>query len=87
MTTLTFDKLAYTETLKNSGVPEVQARAHAMALDDALRDTVATRRDLDDLKRDLEHRFETLESRLTIKMGAIAVALGGFLSVVKFFGH
>jgi hypothetical protein len=46
MSTVTFDKLAYLETLKAAGVPEPQARAHAQALDEALRDTVATRSDL-----------------------------------------
>lgn len=42
MSTVTFDKLAYLETLKASGVPEDQARAHAAALDAALHDSVVT---------------------------------------------
>ena len=42
MSTATFDKLAYLDSLKSAGVPEDQARAHAKALDDALRDTVVT---------------------------------------------
>ena len=35
----------------------------------------------------LEHRIENFENRLTIKMGAMIVGLGGFLMAVKFFGH
>ena len=42
MTTLTFDKLAYLEKLKASGIPEAQARAHAVALDEALRELRAS---------------------------------------------
>ena len=34
MTTITFDRLTYLETLKASGIPEAQARAHAVALDE-----------------------------------------------------
>ena len=46
MSTTTFDKLAYLEALKASGIPEQQARAHAVALEDALRDSVATKADI-----------------------------------------
>ncbi len=42
MRTTTFDKLAYLDSLKLAGIPEEQARAHAKALDDALRDSVVT---------------------------------------------
>ena len=44
MGTLTFDKFAYLETLRASGVPEDQA--HATALDAALHDSVVTQTDL-----------------------------------------
>lgn len=46
MTTITFDKLVYLETLKASGISEDHARAHAHALDEALRDSVATKADV-----------------------------------------
>lgn len=45
-TELTFDKLLYVDRLKSGGVTEQQARAHAEALDQALRDTVVTKQDL-----------------------------------------
>jgi hypothetical protein len=82
MSTITFDKLSYLETLKASGVPEAQARAHAIALDEAFRDTVATKADI----THLEGSLRELEQRLTIKMGTIAVALGGFLVAIKYLG-
>ena len=53
MATTTFDKLAFIDALKSSGVSEEQARAHASALDSALRDTVATKSDIQELKVDL----------------------------------
>ena len=83
MSTTTFDKLAYLEALKGAGIPEGQARAHAMALDDALKDSVATRVDIGRL----ETKLEALEQRLTIRLGGMIAAGVVFLSLTKFFGH
>jgi len=49
MTTITFDRFAYVDKLKASGISEEQARAQADALDTALRDIVATKSDLAEL--------------------------------------
>ena len=38
-------------------------------------------------KEHLDRRLMMLEQRITIKMGAMMVALAGFLSLIKFFGH
>ena len=54
MTDLLFDKLAYTDKLTASGVPEATARAHAAALDEALRESVATKSDLKILEQSLK---------------------------------
>ena len=53
MATITSDKLAFVEQLKASGVSEEQARAQVDALDTALRDTVATKSELVELKYEL----------------------------------
>ena len=53
MSILTFDKLAFVDSLTKGGVPEDQARTHANALDTALRDTVATKADLAELRAEL----------------------------------
>ena len=63
MSTTTFDKLLYLETLKAAGVAEEHARAHAHALDEALRDSVATKSDL-----------REMELRLTVKLGGMLAA-------------
>jgi hypothetical protein len=82
MATVTFDKLVYLETLKAAGIPDGQARAHVQALEDALRDSVATKADI----VHLESSLRELEQRLTIKMGTMAVALAAFLAAIKYWG-
>lgn len=72
---LTFDKLAYIDRLKTAGVDDGEARAHAEALDLALRETVATKYDLEIAVRDL-----------TIRAGGIAMLLFGALAAIKYFG-
>lgn len=53
MASITFDKLAYTHSLRAGGFSEQQAEASAHALDQALRDSVATREDLREVKANL----------------------------------
>ena len=74
-TQLTFDKLAYINKLKSGGIDEQAARAHAEALDQALREEVATKHDLEIAVRDLK-----------IWIGGIAILLFGALASIKFFG-
>jgi hypothetical protein len=76
--TILFDKLAYVDRLIKSGIDESQARALSDALDEALKESVATRNDI-----------ERLEHRLTVRVGAMFVAFYGVvlatLAVFKFF--
>jgi hypothetical protein len=74
-TNVSFDKLAYIDRLKSAGIDEHAARAHAEALDQALREEVATKHDLEIAVRDL-----------TIRMGGTAIILFGALASIKFFG-
>ncbi len=89
MTSITFDRLHYMENLKAAGLPEAHARAHAVALDEALRDTVATQADVQLIKTDIQMlrmEMRELELRLTVKTGAMIMALGGVLVAIKFLG-
>ena len=70
-----FDKLIYIDRLKRAGITDEQARAHAEAMDEALRDAVATKVDLRIAVKDL-----------TIRMGAVAVTLFAALTAIKLFG-
>ncbi len=81
MSTTTFDKLLYLETLKASGVPEEQAKAHAHALDEALRDGVATKADVESL----EQKIDIMERDLKIWFGtAMIAAVGVILAAIRY---
>ncbi|UEM20198.1 hypothetical protein JL100_024465 [Skermanella mucosa] len=75
MSALPFDTLKLARALRDKAklTPE-QAEGVADALAEAFRDDIATRRDL-----------KEMEQPITIKIGMMVVALGGFLAAVKFF--
>lgn len=64
MASITFDKLAYTHTLRSGGFSEQQAEACAHALDNALRDSVATKADLLAVKQELSSEMAAMKSEL-----------------------
>ena len=64
MTDLLFDKLAYKDKLTASGIPEAQARAHGDALDEALRESVATKNRRRHLAQRPHDRARQAEARL-----------------------
>ena len=64
MSTVTFDTLKYAEALKSAGVPDVQAKAQAEALADALRQggqDLATKADIAELKAELKADIAKLQ--------------------------
>ncbi|MGJ0394995.1 MAG: hypothetical protein ACR65U_02025 [Methylocystis sp.] len=89
-------RLAYVDRLRNGGIEEGQARVHAEALDAALRDSVATRSDIDDLQRQirevetrLEAKIETSSANLRVEilrwLIVTQIALAGFVfAAIKF---
>ena len=81
MTTITFDTHKFVRTLKDAGVPESQAEAISEAFKEAQGEAeLATKRDIDDLRRDMRD----LEQRLIIKLGAlIALSVGIVAALVK----
>jgi hypothetical protein len=85
-----FDRLTYIDRLKRGGIADDQARAHAEAMDAALRESVATRADLDALKiamAAIESKIDLAVKDMTIRLGGI-VALGvAVLAASKFFEH
>lgn len=85
MATITFDTLKFVETLKSHGMPEDQAKGIAEAFKDATGEAeLATKRDLETVETHLNGRFETLEYRLTIKLGTfIMLATGILIAVIK----
>ena len=93
---LTFDRLAYIDRLTAAGFDDKQARAQAEALDAALRDSVATKADVADLRREirdvetkLEAKIETTSANLKVEilrwLIVTQLALAGFVfAAVKF---
>jgi len=86
---LTFDRLAYIDRLREAGFDEKQARAHADALDAALRDSVATKADVERVEMRLEAKMEALAANLKVEilhwLFVTQVALAGILlAAMKF---
>ncbi len=93
---VTFDRLTYIDRLKEAGIEERAARAHAEALDAALRDSVATKGDVDAVRRELKETELRLDAKIETVGAALKVdilrwlvvtqlALGGFIfAVLKF---
>ena len=77
-----FDTLAHVRMLREAGVEDKQAEAHAEAAR-ALRAGLATKADLDSLEMRLDARFEAriaaLETRLTVRFFGGLVAVGGVI--------
>lgn len=57
-----FDKLAHVDRLRSGGVDENQARVHAEVLDIALGETVATKTDIEAVRRDIERLEAAVEA-------------------------
>ena len=54
MTTITFDTLAYVKKLKAAGVPEKQAEVQAEALVGFVEEQLATKHDIELIRKDIE---------------------------------
>ncbi|MEM6906563.1 MAG: hypothetical protein AAF568_11770 [Pseudomonadota bacterium] len=86
MNVATCDRLAYVDALKSSGISEEHARAHASALDAAMKDTVATKSDVAAVSTDvvaIRSEMEQLEFRLTAKIEAAVAKLRQEMAEIK----
>jgi hypothetical protein len=79
----TFDRLAYVDRLKGGGIDEAQARAHADALDAAMRDTIATKADVEGLGRDLRHEMAEQGADLRREMAQQGTELRGEMADIR----
>ena len=80
MTIAAFDTLAYARRLKEAGVDEAQAEAHAEAVRDAVTEGVATKADLRATVADLKAEIAASERRMMLAMVALA---GLIVALVK----
>jgi hypothetical protein len=87
----TFDSLGYAKRLRENGVPQNQAEAHAEAARDFIMAELATRADLLALRQDLlaterklQNSIDTQTLRLTVRFGAmLVVAIGALATLLK----
>lgn len=83
MSAIAFDTHAFIKRLVAAGMPEPQAEVLAEEQAKLIETQLATKADIADVRRDIE----LAKHELTIRIGAMVIALGGFLSALKFFGH
>lgn len=83
MSAIAFDTHAFIKRLVAAGMPEPQAEVLAEEQAKLIETQLATKADIADVRRDIE----LAKHELTVRVGAMIVALGGFLAAVKFFGH
>ena len=85
MTTIVFDTHKFIRTLKESGIPEVQAEAISEAFRTAhIEADLATKADLQTLELALKADLRELEYRLVIKLGAMmAVGVATVTALVR----
>jgi hypothetical protein len=83
--TILFDKLP-TLTVSSAPASMTIRRAHAEAMDEALRESVVTKADLRSEITRLETKIDLAVRDMTIRTGAMLIALFAALASIKFFG-
>lgn len=85
-----FDTLGYAQRLREAGVPQAQAEAHAMAAWDFIMTELVTKSDLQLSADGLRARIDLLESRidklglqLTVRLGAMLAAAVAILAALQ----
>jgi hypothetical protein len=84
-----FDTLGYAKRLRDAGVPNPQAEAHAEAAREFImtelvtkHELLAVKQDLQTVKQDLQTAIDTQTLRLTVRLGGIVAAGIGILALL-----
>jgi len=81
---LAFDTLGYAKRLRDRGIPQDQAEAHAEAARDFIMIELFTKTDGVNMKQELQTAMENLGLRLIVRLGAmLVVAVGALAAIVK----
>ena len=84
MKSIPFDTLAYVNKLMSAGFTREQAEVQAEAIAELIDNNIATKRDIEELRKDLLVETKQLENRMTIKLGTImALSVGIVAALVK----
>ena len=89
MTAITFDTLPYIKKLRKAGVPDKQAEVHVEVTTDIMKNHIATKDDLQNLKASIHCDMNNLKSELkqdianlTVKMGLMITGGATLFAVV-----
>jgi len=78
-----FDRVAYIDRLKEAGIDDKHARAHAEALDAAFRETVATKADVEAVRVDLQAVRTELKAEIATTAANLKVDILRWLVVTQ----
>jgi hypothetical protein len=85
MTTITFDTLELVDRLKTAGIPQEQAEAVVRVIAEA-QDGLVNKHDLteakNEIKADMNVRFERIDGELKLNRWMLGVLLAGVISLV-----
>jgi hypothetical protein len=86
MSHITFDTLKFVERLKESGMPEIQAKALAEVqqevFSEALDNTLATKKDLIDVKDELKDRITKVEHEINLMKWMLGFVFAGVFTLI-----
>jgi hypothetical protein len=75
-----FDTLAFSKKLRDKGVPQEQAEAHAEAIREFVMAELATKADI----RELRAEIHQLSLQLTVRLGGlIVIGIGALAALIK----
>jgi hypothetical protein len=83
-----FDTLGYAKRLRDAGISQGQAEAHAEAAREFVMGELVTKADLQATKADLLAAMDTLSLRLTLRLGVmlatgLATSIGLIAAIIK----
>jgi hypothetical protein len=77
------DTLGYAKRLRDAGIPQQQAEAHAEATRDFVMAELVTKSDLQTAVQLLEAKIEAQTLRLTVRLGALLAAGIALLAAIQ----
>ena len=69
-----FNSLKYAKILEDAGIPRSHAETHIQILSDLIGEEMATKDDLRHLESKLLYELQSLEHRMTLKLGGLMAA-------------
>ena len=79
MATIGFDTHEAVKALTEAGFSETQAESVVSTVRDALGGDLATKTDLQTVKSELLSEMQSLELRMTLRLGGFMIAIGGLI--------